>query len=65
MNMLWAVYLTICISSNCTDTEVQRFDPPNASKQCAVMLEQYKQIPNDGDYDTATWQCKPLHSQGV
>jgi len=65
MNTLWAVYLTVCIGSSCADTEVQRFDPPDASKQCAVMLEHYKQVPSDGRYDSATWQCKPLHSQSV
>ena len=65
MTTLWAVYLTVCIGSSCTDTEVQRFDPPDAAKECAVMLELYKQVPSDGRYDSATWQCKPLHSQSV
>jgi len=65
MSTLWAVYLTVCIGSSCADTEVQRFDPPHASKQCAIMLEEYTRIPADGEYDSVTWECKPLNSQGV
>jgi len=51
------------MNSDCKYQDVQRFDGPNAETKCNVSLQLYKEIPNDGDWDTVTWECKPLGSQ--
>jgi len=63
--LLWAVYLEVCLGSSCTAQEVQRFDPPQAEVKCAEMLEAYVKVPADGRWDSVECVCKPLHSEGV
>ena len=63
MEFIWHILLTVCMNSDCKYQDVQRFDGPNAEIKCNVSLQLYKEIPNDGDWDTVTWECKPLGSQ--
>ena len=65
MEILWAVYLEVCLISSCISQEVQRFDPPQAEIKCAEMLQAYVSVPADGPWDSIEWVCKPLHSEGV
>ena len=60
MEILWAVYLEVCLISSCISQEVQRFDPPQAEIKCAEMLQAYVKVPSDGE-----WVCKPLGSTGT
>ena len=65
MEILWAIYLTVCWGSDCRMQEVQRFEHGpmgNPQEQCEIMLPQYIQIPQDGTPDTVEWQCRPLGS---
>lgn len=52
MEILWAVYLEVCLSSSCILQEVQRFDPPQAETKCVEMLEAYVKVPSDGEWDS-------------
>ena len=65
MEILWAVYLEVCLGSSCVSQEVQRFDPQHAEVKCAEMLQAYVSVPADGPWDSIEWVCKPLHSEGV
>ena len=68
MEILWAIYLTVCWGSDCRMQEVQRFEHGpmgNPQEQCEIMLPHYTQIPQDGTPDSVVWQCKPLNSTEV
>jgi len=65
MELLWAVYLQVCLGSTCLSQEVQRFDPPQAKISCEKMLTAYTEIPADGNWDSVEWICKPLGSTGT
>jgi hypothetical protein len=58
METLWAIYLTVCISTTCVNQEIQRFD---TAELCKTTLPAYLEIPNDSaNWDTVEWQCLPL-----
>ena len=59
---LWAVYLEVCLGSQCIRQEIERFD---FQAQCETMLEAYLEVPADGDWDTIEWQCRPLNSESL
>ena len=63
MEFIWHILLTVCISNECRYQDVQWFEGPNAQTQCNASLQLYKEITNDGDWDTVTWECKPLGSK--
>ena len=63
MEFIWHILLTVCMSNECRYQDVQWFEGPNAQTQCNASLQLYKDIPNDGDWDTVTWECKPLGSK--
>ncbi len=65
MELLWAVYLQVCLNSTCLSQEVQRFDPPQAKMACEKMLPAYIEVPADGHWDSVEWVCKPLGSTGT
>lgn len=62
MELVWHVFLTVCLGSTCIDQDVQRFD---TKEQCDEMLVQYINIPPDGDWDTVIYVCKPVGSSGT
>lgn len=62
MEFIWHVLLTVCLGSTCIDQDVQWFD---TKEECDKMLIQYINIPPDGDWDTATYVCKPVGSSGT
>lgn len=65
MNTIWHIFLTACLDTQmlqCATQDVQWFD---TKEQCEIALEEYTEIPQDGDFKTIEWQCKPLHSTGT
>jgi hypothetical protein len=62
MELLWAIYLQVCLQSTCLSQEIQRFDPPQAEIACEAMLPAYTEIPSDKGWDSVEWVCKPLGS---
>lgn len=62
IEMLWAVYLEVCLANQCAKQEVQRFD---TQAQCEKMLKAYVEVPADGQWDTVEWQCRPLNSESL
>jgi hypothetical protein len=65
MELLWAVYLQVCLQSTCFNQEIQRFDSPQAKVDCEKSLISYYSIPADGNWDSVEWVCKPLGSTGT
>ena len=62
METIWHILLTVCLSGNCVEQDVQWFD--NEDK-CLTMLKEYVDIPPDGGWDTVTYVCKPKGSMGA
>ena len=59
MEIIWHILLTVCLGSTCIEQDVQWFDD---KEQCFKMLDVYKGMPADGDWDTVVYQCKPINS---
>ncbi len=59
MEVIWHILLTVCLRSACVDQDVQWFDD---KEQCFKMLDVYKGMPIDGDWDTVVYQCRPINS---
>ena len=59
MEFIWHILLTTCLGSTCLQQDVQRFD---TREQCFYMLEAYKSIPADGDWDSVEYVCKTINS---
>jgi hypothetical protein len=57
----WHILLTVCSGSMCVEQDIQWFD---TKEGCYEMLDMYTEIPADGDWDTVTYICKPVHSVG-
>ena len=62
MEVIWHIILTVCLGSTCLEQEIQRFDE---EQECKAVLPIYASIPSDGDWDTVTYECKPLGSTGT
>lgn len=75
MEFLWALYLTVCDPVRCVTQEVQRYENGpmpgfdsstmeyvTAKEKCEIMKKLYIQIPQDGDWTSVVWECRPLGS---
>jgi len=62
MEVIWHVFLTVCLGSTCINQDVQWFD---TKEDCDKMLIQYVNILPDGDWDTVEYVCKPVGSSGT
>ena len=62
MQIIWHILLTVCLENTCAEQDIQWFD---TEKACMQSLEAYTQIPQDGNWDSVTYECKPLNSTGV
>ena len=71
MEFLWALYLTVCDPVKCVTQEVQRYengtmpgstDYVTAREKCEIMKKLYIQIPQDGDWSSVVWECRPVGS---
>ena len=59
MEIIWHIFLTVCLGSTCIDQDVQWFE---TQEECNKMLPTYAEIPSDGDWDTVEYICKPVGS---
>ena len=59
MSIIWHIMLTVCVGSECIDQDVQWFD---TESQCKSMITIYREIPQDGDWDSVEYICKPVGS---
>ena len=59
MEVIWHILLTVCLGSNCLEQDVQWFD---SQAECKQMLQSYIEMPIDGDWDSVTYECKPVGS---
>ncbi len=50
------------MSGDCAVQDVQWFDE---EQECKSMLHVYRSIPQDGDWDTVDYVCKPVGSVGT
>jgi hypothetical protein len=62
MEILWHIFLTICIGSTCLDQDVQWFE---SEEECKTMLVEYVELPIDGNWDVVEYICKPVGSTGT
>lgn len=62
MQFIWHILLTVCLDNQCVTQDVQWFDK---QEQCLEMLPIYRSIPQDGEWDSVTYICKPLHSEST
>jgi len=62
MEVIWHILLTVCLNGGCATQDVQWFDD---EQECKSMLQVYKSIPPDGNYDTVEYVCKPKDGIGV
>ena len=62
MEFIWHILLTVCLNSNCRTQYVQWFD---REQECRQMLPVYRSIPQDGDWTSVTYICKPINSRGT
>ena len=65
MEFIWHILLTVCVSGQCMSQDVQWFEGAEAKSNCYAMLESYKEIPIDGDWETVDYVCKPLGGKQV
>jgi len=62
MEFIWHILLTVCLHSDCRTQDVQWFDK---EQECREMLPAYRSIPQDGEWTSVTYICKPINSKGV
>ena len=62
MEIIWHILLTVCLGSTCLEQDIQWFD---SKEECNKMLTVYTGLPSDGDWDTITYQCKPVGSKST
>lgn len=62
MEVIWHILLTVCLGSTCVEQDIQWFDE---EQECRAMLVVYQSIPTDGEWDTVTYECKPVGSTGT
>ncbi len=60
MEFIWHILLTVCLGNDCMTQDVQWFKD---EKECNTMLILYKEIPQDGEWDTVEYVCKPVGSK--
>ena len=60
--IIWHIVLTVCLGSECRAQDVQWFDE---EQECRSMVHVYKAIPQDGNWDTINYVCKPVGSKSV
>ena len=62
MEIIWHILLTVCLGSTCLEQDIQWFD---SKEECNNMLTVYTGLPTDGDWDTVTYQRKPVGSKST
>ena len=62
MKIIWHILLTVCMDGECRTQDVQWFD---TEKECVNMLVQYQNIPQDRNWQTVDYICKPLNASAV
>ena len=62
MEIIWHLILTVCLGTTCLEQDIQWFDE---EQECKAVLPIYTSVPADGDWDTVTYECKPLGSTGT
>ncbi len=62
MEFIWHILLTVCLGNDCMTQDVQWFKD---EKECNTMLILYKEIPQDGEWDTVEYVCKPVGSKSA
>jgi hypothetical protein len=65
MNFIWHILLTVCLDTQqtqCKSQDVQWFEK---EQECKKMIEVYRAIPTDGDWQTVHYICKPVGSRGT
>ena len=62
MEIIWHIFLTVCIGSTCVEQDIQWF---KSKDNCNEMLIEYVKLPTDGDWDSIEYICKPVGSKGT
>ena len=59
MEFIRHILLTVCLRGECLMQDVQWFE---SKESCEVMKLQYEEMPQDGNWETVTYECKPYNS---
>ena len=59
MEIIWHILLTVCLKSECVSQDIQWFD---TKEECLKMLPVYTDLPQDGNWDSVLYICKPKDS---
>ena len=62
MELIWHIMLTVCLNGQCMKQDVQWFEEES---ECRSTLTVYQDIPPDGNWDTVTYECKPVGSTAL
>lgn len=62
MDLIWHIMLTVCLNGQCMKQDVQWFEEES---ECRSTLIAYQEIPPDGNWDTVTYECKPVGSTAL
>jgi hypothetical protein len=60
--MIWHVLLTVCLDYTCITQDVAHVQ---SKEECHAIVRRLVAIPPDGDWDSVTYQCKPLGSEST
>jgi len=62
MEFIWHIMLTVCLNGQCMKQDVQWFEEES---ECRSTLAAYQDAPTDGNWDTVTYECKPVGSTAL
>jgi len=62
MEVIWQLLLTVCLHSDCKTQDVQWFD---SEPECKLSKILYEEIPQDGNWTSVTYICKPKGSEAI
>ena len=65
MQVIWHILLTVCLDTQQTQCAVQDVQWFEQEQECKEMIEIYRSIPQDGDWQSVQYICKPLGSEAT
>jgi hypothetical protein len=62
MQFVWVLLLTVCNGSDCISQKVGFYQD---EQQCKVFEKEHEALPQDGDWSSVTYHCRPKNSRST
>ena len=59
MDIVWVLILSVCSTNQCVTQTISSYQN---EEQCIVIKNEHERIPEDGDWKSVNYICKPENS---